>query len=160
MAGEKEMSPPKGESTLHGAALIAALVLVAAWLVLLGWMVFRTTVPDLEWTRLLVILGSLEAVAFAAAGALFGTTIQRHRVEEAKERAEKADARASQAEKSSVANAQAAANGRALATAVKARRIPQAATGVERVSAQQPEASSELLSLAERLFPDDKEGST
>jgi hypothetical protein len=151
------MSPAKGESTLHGAALIAALVLVAAWLAMLGWMVFRTTVPDLEWTRLLVILGSLEAVAFAAAGALFGTTIQRRRIEDAKEREVKADERASNAEKTSVNNAQAAANGRALATAVKARRNFRADSGVERVSTQQQETYDELLTLAERLFPDDKQ---
>jgi hypothetical protein len=156
MTGEKQMSSLKGESTLHGAALVAALALVAAWLVLLGWMVFRTTVPDLEWTRLLVILGSLEAVAFAAAGALFGTTIQRRRVEDTKERAEKADERASQAEKTSMGNAQGAANGRALATAVKVRRSPRAAAGVERVSTQQQEANDELVTLAQRLFPDDK----
>jgi len=140
---------------VHGAALVAALVLIAVWLAMLGWMVSRTTVADLEWTRLLVILGSLEAVAFAAAGALFGTTIQRHRVDDAKERAEKADARASQAEKNSMENAQAAANGRALATAVKARQPSRAAAGVERVSTQ--ETTDELVTLAERLFPDDKQ---
>jgi hypothetical protein len=104
-------------------------------------------------------LGSLEAVAFAAAGALFGTTIQRRRVEEAKERAEKADERASQAQKESAANAEAAANGKALATAIKVRRPARSsAHGVERVSTGQPQelVSDDLVALAERLFPDDQ----
>lgn len=152
------MNPIKGEASLQGAALIAALFIVAAWLGLLGWLAFHTGASEVEWARLLAVLGSLEAVAFAAAGALFGTTIQRRRVEEAKERATKAEDRAAQAEKSSMANAQAAVNGKALATAIKARRTRSSAQGVERVSTghAQEAVTDDLAALAEQLFPDEQ----
>lgn len=153
------MNATKGESALHGIALITALVVVAAWLALLCRLVFRTGATDLEWARLLVVLGSLEAVAFAAAGALFGTTVQRRRVEEAKNRADKADERASHAEKTSLANSQAAANGKALAAAIKVRRPTRAGSqGLERVSAAESKdaVSDDLVALAQRLFPDEQ----
>lgn len=44
----------------------------------------------MDWIRILAyhtVLASLEAVAFAAVGALFGTTIQRQRVADAKKQA-------------------------------------------------------------------------
>jgi len=56
---------------------------------------------DTQWTRLAYVFGSVEAIAFAAAGALFGVTVQRDRVEKAEQKADK--------------NAQDAANGKALA---------------------------------------------
>jgi hypothetical protein len=61
-------------------------------------------------------------VAFAAAGAIFGTTIQKQRVQDAREQASKAEGRAQKAEKKAAAEAKDAANGHALATTIKARR--------------------------------------
>jgi hypothetical protein len=151
------MTEVKTEGKLTGVALIAALIVLAAWLGLLSWLAFHTGATDVQWARLGSVLGSLEAVAFAAAGALFGTTVQKQRVQEAKERAEKAENRASQAEKTSTENVQAAANGRALAIAVKARSATRAASqGVERVSAFEKSGGAEddLVALATRLFPD------
>ncbi|MGH9631269.1 MAG: hypothetical protein ACRD7E_23435 [Bryobacteraceae bacterium] len=149
------MYTQEGRTNLEGAGLIAALVIVAAWLAMLSWLAFRTAATEVEWARLFSILSSLEAVAFAAAGALFGTAIQRQRVQEARERAEKAEERAAGAEKSATSNAQAAVNGRALATAVKARAGARgrAAEGAERVSAGGG-AKDDLAALAEQLFPE------
>lgn len=44
---------------------------IIAWLVMLAWLAFHTGAGEVQWARLLAVLGSLEAVAFAAAGALF-----------------------------------------------------------------------------------------
>src|SRR5882724_1182628 len=97
---------------LAGAALFAALIVISAWLLLLGWMALHTDTTELIWSRLFVLLGSLEAVAFGAAGALFGNTIQRQRVKDAQEQANKAEERASSAQNDAKNNAQAAANGK------------------------------------------------
>lgn len=151
------MTAVKAEGKLTGAALVAALIVLAAWLGLLSWLAFHTGATDLQWGRLGSVLGSLEAVAFAAAGALFGTTVQKQRVQEAKEQAEKAENRASQAEKASSENVRAAANGRALAIAVKAHSATRAAAqGVEQVGKVEKSGGAEddLVALARRLFPD------
>ena len=108
----------KGSRSNPSPGRAMALGVVITWIGLLGWLTFHTEKPDIEWSRLLTVLSSLEAVAFAAAGALFGTTVQKRRVQEAQEQAQKAG-RATEAEKRSAANEQSAANGRALAVAVK-----------------------------------------
>jgi len=142
------MTDEKTESGLTGVALYAALVVMAAWLVLLTWLAFHTGMNETQWARLGSVLGSLEAVAFAAAGAFFGTTVQKQRVQEANERADKAA-------QTSKENLQAAANGRALATAVKARAAT-AVKGIERVSVVEGLgcADDALVALANKLFPE------
>lgn len=142
---------------LAGVALVAAIIVLAAWLVLLSWLAFHTGATELQWARLGSVLGSLEAVAFAAAGALFGTTIQKQRVEDANERAGKAEDRALRAEKTSTEHMQAAANGRALAAAMKARAGANAAVqGIDRLTATEisRKASDDSAVLAATLFPD------
>jgi hypothetical protein len=142
------MNGNRTDNKLLGVALVAALIVLAAWLVLLTWLAFHTGATELQWARLVSVLGSLEAVAFAAAGALFGTTVQKQRVQEAKERAERA-------EKTSAENVQAAANGRALAEAVRARAEGAATRGTEQVSAtEKSEGTDDLAALAAKLFPD------
>jgi hypothetical protein len=151
------MTEGKGESVLHGVSMGVAIAVIAAWLAMLVWLALHTPATEIVWARMLSVLSSIEAVAFAAAGALFGTTIQKKRVDDAKGRADQAEERASRAEKDSAANLQNAANGKALATVIKARRKVQPASpaGLERVSsAQQPDAASdELVALADQLFP-------
>jgi len=87
------MSNGGSTNKLHGAVLVAALVVLAAWLVLLGWLAIHTEIADNQWSRLITVLSSLEAVAFAAAGALFGVQIQKQRVQEAQKRADTAENR-------------------------------------------------------------------
>src|SRR5262249_28113601 len=143
---------------LEGTALVAALIIVAVWLAFLIWLAFHSDATEVKWARLLAVLGSLEAVAFGAAGALFGTTIQKRRVEEGKERANIAEERAAEAQKVATANAEGAANGKALATMIKARAESRATEeGIERVSTGNRSGQGvddDLLVLAKRLFPD------
>ena len=141
----------KTDKPLHPVAVFAALLVMVAWLTMLSRLVYIAgSAEEREWVRMFAVLASLEAVAFGAAGALFGTTIQRQRVQEAQARAEKAEGAAA-------VNAQAAANGKALAAAVKARQGTRTPEGLERVSAGDSRRSGpdqELVALAERLFPD------
>jgi hypothetical protein len=96
---DAEPAPPR---RLTGTALWIAVSVLAGWGVLTAFMIrFSFTADELHWTRLAWIFSSLEAVAFGAAGALFGTTVQR-------QRAERAEARAD-------ANERDASHGRALA---------------------------------------------
>ncbi|MET9075853.1 hypothetical protein ABZX95_27725 [Streptomyces sp. NPDC004232] len=135
-----------------------ALTAFVVWLGLLVWLAANTGAGEVAWSRLLIVLGSVEAVTFAGVGALFGTTVQRHRVEELKEDREAAESRA-------VVNEQAAINGHKLAAAVRAAcaigpaETPQAA-GTEQLSAWHAplpsEAAVHLLGLAEKLFPEGK----
>jgi hypothetical protein len=152
---------PEQQSRLQGVALVAALIVIAAWLAMLFLMIVRVDDPEIRWARLGQVLGSIEAVAFAAAGALFGTTVQAKRVQEATARAEGAEERADRAEATAHAKADDAAKGRALAEAIKARGAPRGATergAVERVSrggdAGGGVVDDTLLALATRLFPD------
>ncbi|MFD0345604.1 hypothetical protein ACFQ0M_04955 [Kitasatospora aburaviensis] len=89
----------------------------------------------------------MEAVAFAAIGALFGTTVQRQRVADLTARTEAAESRAD-------ANATAALNGHRLAAAVQATRAPGGGPGAEQLSADGRSGKDPLLELANRLFPD------
>ncbi|QOZ24140.1 hypothetical protein [Bradyrhizobium sp. CCBAU 51753] len=145
-----------GRAGLSGAALVAALVVLSAWLLLLAWLAFNTAVEEVAWSRLLVVLGSLEAVTFGAAGALFGTHIQRQRVEDARQRAAHAEANASKAEEKAASNSDAAIKGKTLATVIKAKaRARSGPVGSERLSASGGgDDRDEVLDLAHELFPD------
>jgi hypothetical protein len=127
------------------ARVVAALAL-AAFGILVVYLVAQVDEDDVEWSRLAWIFASVEALAFGAAGALFGSSIQR-------ERAEKAEQAASE-------NAQDAANGRALAEAIKAEDPQQAggAAGLETLGPGAPRDAAASVAarhaeLARRLFP-------
>jgi hypothetical protein len=95
-----------GKTTLTGIALVVAIAIIVVWLGGL-WAAYYYHLGDQEtqWSRMLVLLKSVEVVAIAAAGALLGTTVQMPRVADANKRAEKAE--------------EAAKKGRELATTVK-----------------------------------------
>jgi hypothetical protein len=127
------------------AVLVAILVLVG-FAMFVVFLVARVDEDEVEWTRLAWVFASVEAIAFGAAGALFGSSIQR-------ERAEKAEAAARE-------NADAAANGRALASAIKAEDPGHAggAAGLEALGpGAVPDAGSRVAArhaaLARELFP-------
>lgn len=98
MADQQAQSP---STRLSGVPLAVATVAIGIWIAFVVMMLLWSNSPDLQWTRLTFVFSSVEAIAFAAAGALFGVTVQRERVKSAEERAE--------------ANAADAAGGRALA---------------------------------------------
>ena len=134
---------------LTGPALWTGIVVVAAWLIMVILLALHIGDQEVQWSRLVFLLGSIEAVAFAAAGALFGTQIQRQRVTDAKERADKA-------EKEATSNKDAAVKGRGSAAVVKAESRSTGHTqGITRTSAEGVPAASASLQLAEELFPDE-----
>jgi hypothetical protein len=51
-------------------------------------MITQIAAEETTWTRLAWLFASVEAIAFGAAGALFGSTIQRQRAEHAEQRAD------------------------------------------------------------------------
>jgi hypothetical protein len=130
-------------------ATVVAVLVLAGWVALLALMVTSVPTDEVRWARLTWIFASVEAVAFGAAGALFGSTIQRERAERAEQAADE--------------NATGAANGRALAAALKADGQPDAQTREPLASmgfggGQQVEVAAQLARrhavLAQHLFPD------
>jgi hypothetical protein len=87
-----------------------AVALWAAFSVVLFLYIGR---DELQWTRLTWLFGSVQALAFAGAGALFGTAVQ-------KSRADKAEQRASTAQADADAQRDDAVRGRALASVLQA----------------------------------------
>jgi hypothetical protein len=86
---------------LSGAPMVVAIVAVLIWVAFVVVMLLASDSGDMTWTRLTFLFASVEAIAFAAAGALFGVSVQRERVKTAEEKAD--------------VHAREAANGRALA---------------------------------------------
>jgi hypothetical protein len=93
-------------AALSGLALVVACAVLLAFGIFVGVLVSEVDTDETRWTRLAWIFASVEAIAFGAAGALFGSSIQRTRAE--------------RAEGEAAEHRQAAANGRALAEIVKA----------------------------------------
>ncbi|MEU4732152.1 hypothetical protein [Streptomyces sp. NPDC023588] len=99
---------------LAGPALWVALFAIAAWV---GFSIYLLTqagsTQEISWTRIIWVFASVEAIAFAAAGALFGTAVQRGHVMQAEQRAESAENTARQHQEEATA-------GRALAASMQA----------------------------------------
>jgi len=91
---------------ISGMALVTALVVLVAFGVFVWYMIAQRNAQDVTWARLSWLFASVEAIAFGAAGALFGSSIQRQRAEKA--------------ENAAAANAEAASRGAALAAVLKA----------------------------------------
>jgi uncharacterized membrane protein YcjF (UPF0283 family) len=136
-------------TTLTTVAVVVAVVLIAAYLIALFLQWLRIDLPDLAWARGLDLLGGLEALAFAAAGALFGTTVQRQVTEKAEREASAATKRADENEKAAEA-------GRAVVKLARIKAGPEtAAPGRRRsIDARRDETSArdiaELAALGER----------
>lgn len=124
---------------LSRSAFIVALIVLLAFAGLVWFLVSERGAPETTWTRLAWLFASVEAIAFGAAGAIFGSSIQRQRAEVAESVAKD--------------KTQEAANGRALAAALKA--DASSAGGLERLGAD-PKAVSVAArhaELAKELFP-------
>lgn len=125
---------------LSGLALAVAIVVLVVFGAFVFFMIVNVKAEEVTWTRLGWLFGSVEAVAFGAAGAIFGNTIQRAQTEKAEQRADK--------------NEKDAGNGRVLAIALKT--TAPASPDRERFG---PSAAPDALlaqhaALADRLFPD------
>jgi hypothetical protein len=121
---------------------IAASLALTAWAGFAVFLLAQTGTSDVRWTRMAWVFASVEAVAFAAAGLLFGSTVNRQRAERAEEVAE-----------ASERDAQA---GRALAAVLKAEHGESAdgprAFGGDAAKSP-PDASVRHARLAAALFP-------
>jgi len=78
--------------TLLGSVLGVALVTTYIIALFIQW--FSVGQDELPWARRIQLLGGLEALAFAAAGAILGTTVQRRETRKAEARAVEEKARA------------------------------------------------------------------
>jgi hypothetical protein len=120
-----------------------------------GLVIFMTSQAEAAseaWTRLAFVYTSVEAIVFAAAGAVFGTRVQRAQTEEARSRADRAQGRAEK-------NEAQAAGGRALAKAVKTARgstvsPDEESFGPPGVGGRAPDGLDQLAAIASELFPE------
>jgi len=96
-------SPEKSKHTtaMGKVPMAVAVGAMFIWVAFIIVLVIGVESDSETWTRLTFVFGSVQAIAFAAAGALFGVTVQEGRVQKAEETAE--------------THAKDAANGRALA---------------------------------------------
>ena len=120
-------TPGDGSSGLPkptGAALWTAIFAIAVWVGFSIFLIARAGTSETEWARIAWVFGSIQAVAFAAAGALFGTAVQQQNVNNAQQQAESA-------KKDADRQREAATKGRALATMVQAEVAAQPASDAE-----------------------------
>lgn len=118
-------------SKLSGPALWVAIFALAVWAAFSVVMLFNVGTSETEWTRIAWVFGSIQSVAFAAAGALFGTAVQQQNINSAKD-AEVAAKRDADQQRDM------AGKGRALAAMVQADGISPTvdeASGLERLGA-------------------------
>jgi len=139
--------------------MIVAIAVLVGFAAMVVYLMVRVDADEMTWTRLAWLMSSVEALAFGAAGAVFGASVQR-------ERAVAAEQRADENERDAVA-------GRTLAETIKAGSrtkpaapppdgpafdiapLPPGAKPAGDVSGRRPESSTDTyVDLAKRLFPD------
>lgn len=130
------------KSGISGIPMIVAIVAIGIWAVFLVVMLTATDTGEVRWARMTFVFASVEAIAFAAAGAIFGVTVQRERVKSAEAKAEM--------------NTRDAANGRALAMVAISEAEAAAGQDAYSFGSEQatPDARLRQADLARRLFPD------
>ena len=134
--------PPRGTARLTTPAVIAALFTLAALAAFTIYMITEAdTGSEVTWSRLAWLFSSVEAIAFAAAGALFGARVHRERAERAESEARKYVGEA--------------ARGRALATVLKAEgSANEAATRGLGGADEDQSVRNRHARLAQELFPE------
>jgi hypothetical protein len=153
------MSTQAGQGT--GRFNVPALIVALAILVSFGWLMYHLfqvapTQEEALWNRSMTLFGSLEALAFTAAGYIFGKEVHREQAQKAEARA---DAKTTEAHAAGAAAAHALAKGESLKKAIEARHGSASRTDMsESVRGQSglPDARgdlSELVTLAQSLFP-------
>lgn len=81
-----------------GLTWLVGVAIIVAWLCVLWEMWWRVdSATDAAWTRMVAIMTALQAVAFAAAGALFGVKVQEVETDKAKDGEAKAKVEKSKA---------------------------------------------------------------
>ena len=151
--GDGSSVPPK----LTGAALWVAIFALLAWIGFSIFLIAKAGTNETEWTRIAWVFGSIQAIAFAAAGALFGTAVQQQNVSNAQQQATSAKKDADQ-------QREAATKGNALAATLQAQAVALptgGADGLQRAGvggAARSESADELrqsyAQLSRALFGD------
>jgi hypothetical protein len=138
--------------------VIAVAILVGFAVLLYHMYRIAPTREEVLWNRSLALFGSVEAIAFTAAGYLFGKEVHREQAQKAEERA---DATAAEAGQAQTAAAEARAKGESLRRAIEAKQAstPRASMNESiRRDTDDTEALAtghldELARLAQSLFP-------
>jgi hypothetical protein len=141
---------------ISGWSLAVAIAVLVGFGVMVAFVIGRVDADERTWTRLAWLLSSVEAIAFGAAGAIFGASVQRDRAVSAERRADR--------------NQRDAVAGRTLAETIKAgAETPPADTPAVEVAPPAEGAKSlgdatgrgreaapaaPYVELARRLFPD------
>jgi hypothetical protein len=116
--------------TISGTAVWAAVVVLVTFGILVIWMLSTAdSTNEMVWQRRVFIYGSVEALVFAAAGALFGVQVKREQVAKAEQRATNSEAEAVEAKRSERAAASDAERGRAQAATIRGLAASAAAGG-------------------------------
>jgi flagellar basal body-associated protein FliL len=104
----------EGKIGEKGKLIIAiAVVVLAAFVVLIAYMMLHLQADETTWTRALYLYGGVEAIAFAAAGFLFGKEVSREQVNKAENQAESARQDSRQAQQQAIDAQQKAATAEA-----------------------------------------------
>jgi hypothetical protein len=148
------------ENGLSNTATIVALIVLGGFAGLLYYLfTISSGADEILWSRSMFLYGGVEALAFAAAGFLFGKEVHRQQAESAEARArEKTNEAEAAAKEAAMANAK----GRSLAKAVAAKvaeapRRAEAYGPLGHPEAAQSLARSDLEEIerfARELFPD------
>jgi hypothetical protein len=77
-------------STREKVSLAIAVIVLVAFVVLIVYMMRHLEADEKYWTRALYLFGGVEAVAFAAAGYLFGREVSRQQITKAEEQTKEA----------------------------------------------------------------------
>ena len=135
-----------GSPKLSGAALWTAIFALVVWVAFSIVVLFNIGKSETEWTRITWVFGSIQSVAFAAAGALFGTAVQQQNVSSAKQEASSAKQDADQQRETAI-------KGRALATVVQAEAATPSAddgSGLESMETGRADATGSAEALRQR----------
>lgn len=133
-------------SKLSGPALWVAIFALAVWVAFSIVLLFFVGKNETEWTRIAWVFGSIQSVAFAAVGALFGTAVQQQNVSSAKQEAATAKEDADQQRDMAV-------KGQALAAVVQAEGATPPAgdtSGVERMGPGRAGATESAEAVRQR----------
>lgn len=142
MEGDK---PANGKDR---ASLWIGVAVLVGFAVLVVYMFSLLASSETTWNRALYIFAGVEAIAFAAAGYLFGREVNRQRAESAERRASQAEQTAAKAALRAV---EAETKGQSLRAVIQARASVQLEDSDPRVRAA--EEMNQLSRLAEELFP-------
>jgi hypothetical protein len=146
--------------TLGVVPLIIAVVVLYLFWNLVKTMMGMTKAPELEWNRAAYLFAGVEAIAYAAAGFLFGREVNRQRAEQAEQRAGTEEKRATQAEKKATEET---TKGKTLKQVIEAKKTSRPGAtadieGLESFRESQPALArqsdlDELSRIANELFP-------